>query len=111
MGVASVANGSQAIAALSTEYVLTTKQGAGVFQLDVDCSSLQSGDSLTITVKKTIIDGGDDIIFEQAVLSDALTVTGWESIPRMVPASCEIVCSIMQTSGTVRTIPWSLNRA
>jgi hypothetical protein len=101
------ASGTQT-AVIDTEHTLRTTVAAGTFQLWVDISAMQTGDTLELRAKTNILSAGSvNVIFLQtfsgaAPADDAVQV----SIP--LPADQPVVFTLKQTAGTGRDFPWKV---
>lgn len=110
MGAISVDNGSQTTT-VSTPHILTSQTGVGAYQLEVDTSALVSGDVLEIYVKtKTRSTDGLNLAWSQIITAPE-SIKNINSDAILITSGQTIECSILQTSGSSATIPWTLKRA
>lgn len=110
MGAIAVANGAQTttIGALHT---LSTQTGVGAYQLEIDTSTLVSGDVLKIDVKtKTRSADSLNLAWTQTITAPE-TVKNINSDAILITEGQTIECAITQTAGTSAIVPWVFKRA
>ena len=104
------ASGTQTIAALNTEYFLSSPNVAGTFVFEIDTSAMAAGDSLTMNVYNKVLSGGAVDLCYSWVISGAQSIPVWISVP--VPNDLAeangLRFSINQTAGTARSFPWKV---
>jgi hypothetical protein len=98
-------NGAQ-LTVLTTEHTLGTIAIAGVFQLFIDASVMAAGDTLELRAKVKVRSVGTTREYIVGTYNGAQTSPVLSSIP--IPSTNEIVFTLTQTAGTVRTFPWEI---
>jgi hypothetical protein len=108
MGLLSIAHGDQT-AVISTEHSLTQQTGIGIYVLLVDTTNMLVGDTMFLRIKtKRLSTGVSTTAYKTEIIGEQ-TEPHKYSIP--VPVDIEIICTLIQTTGTGRVFPWKLLRA
>jgi len=105
MAISSSASGSQ-LTVLDTEHTLTTKTDAGTYILIVDFTPLADGDIVILRIKTKCKSGSTSRIAYTATFAHTQVTKNVYSVP--IPVDTEIVCTLEQTDGSVRTFDWNL---
>jgi len=105
MAVLSIDSGSQ-LTVIDTEHTLATETGAGVYVLVVDTNVLANGDQLIIRMKTKAKSGSTSRLVYEATF---FNVQGeLNKYSPAIPIDTELICTIEQTDGSVRTFDWNL---
>lgn len=89
-----------------TEQELSAATAAGgVYQLDVDCTNMVDGDSVTFKIYKKALSSGTRRLFESYSISD-----GGKGVISFgpFPTAGDIRFTIQRTAGTDRAYPWGI---
>lgn len=105
MAVSIKDSGSQT-AVISTEHTLATITDAGVYQLYVDTSNMQSGDDLVLRVYGKNTSGDAEVLIYQGLFSDEQETPLLVSPIVISPHYFKV--TLEQTGGTGRDFNWSI---
>ncbi len=100
-------SGSQT-AVVGTEHVLYTSGFTGTFQLWVDISAMQAGDTLELRTKTKVLGGGAVGVVLYQIFSGAASVD--DALQYSIPVPCDQAASftLKQTAGVGRVYPWKV---
>lgn len=109
MGLVAAASGTQ-LTEIGTEQSLTQQTNkVGIYVLHINTNELDVGDTLVARIKTATSAGNSILKAYSYTFSDIQEEPQKYSVP--VPVDSEIACTIEQTAGTPRNIPWKLLRA
>jgi hypothetical protein len=105
MAVSSKANGSQ-LTVLDTEHILSTQTDAGVYVLVLDTNVMQNDDQIILRMKTKAKSGSTSrLVYEASFLHVQSEPNKYSPA---IPIDTEIICTLEQTDGSVRTFDWNL---
>jgi hypothetical protein len=105
MAVTSADSGSQ-LTVIDTEHTLATETGVGVYVFVLDTNVLALGDILIIRVKtKTKSGSTSRLAYIKTFSHVQIEINKYSPA---IPVDTEIIITIEQTDGSVRTFDWNL---
>jgi hypothetical protein len=92
----------------ATETSLTggTSTAVGMYQLMMDLSALQAGDSITLRIKDRIISGGQQRVIDQVVFAGAQATPGTVYPALLLGLGWDM--TLQRTAGADRAIPYTI---
>lgn len=105
MAVTSVDSGSQ-LTVLDTEHTLATETDAGVYVFVIDTNVMQNDDQIILRIKTKAKSGSTSrLVYEASFLHIQSEPNKYSPA---IPIDTEIICTLEQTDGSVRTFDWNL---
>lgn len=95
------------LAASGGEDTLDTVTDPGNYVLKVDSNAMAAGDTIVLRMKTRVLSGGTDRIELEDTFSGSQNPPILTSIP--VESPHQLIATLEQVAGTLRSFPWSID--